>query len=47
MTRDAKLVLLYAIVVAAVTFAYVTYEDFGQANHAKATPTVMQVDADE
>jgi cell division protein FtsL len=47
MTRDAKLVLVYAIIVAAMTTAYATYQDLGLVNHAKATPAAAQVEADD
>ena len=48
MAKDTKLVLLYSIIVAAMTLLYVGYEDFGLLNHAKARPTAAaQVDADD
>ncbi len=46
MSKDAKLVLIYSIVVAAITLAYVSYEDIGLLGHAKATPAA-QSDADD
>jgi len=47
MSKDGKLVVIYAVIIAAVTLLYVTYEDIGLMNHAKATPAVAQVDSDD
>jgi hypothetical protein len=47
MTRDVKLVLIYAIIVAGMTIGYATYQDLGLMNHAKATPAPPQVKADD
>jgi hypothetical protein len=47
MSRDSKLVFIYAVIVAAMTLLYVRYEDIGLINHAKATPAAAQVAADD
>jgi hypothetical protein len=47
MSKDGKLVLIYALIVAAMTLLYVTYEDIGLMNHARATPAAAQVDGDD
>lgn len=46
MSKDGKLVVIYALIVAAMTLFYVTSEDIGLTNHAKATPAAAQVDSD-
>lgn len=47
MSKDGKLVVIYALIVAAITLLYVTYEDIGLMNRAKATPAAAQVDSDD
>ena len=47
MSKDAKLVLIYSIIVVAMTLAYVSYEDIGLLNHAKATTAATPSEADD
>ncbi len=47
MSKDGKLVFIYAVIVTAMTLLYIGYEDIGLMNHAKATPAATQVEADD